>query len=182
MKVAEKEITLKNGQKCMLKSPEPKDAERMIDYMRVTSEETHFMARYPEEIKLTLEQEEEFIRNMQESEHDFMVGAYINGILVGNLGLSAINNYIKMQHRAEVGISIIKKYWGLGIGTSLFDAAIKQATELGYEQLELGVFSDNSRAQALYGKLGFEKWGSVKHAYRLKDGTYRDEIMMGKIL
>ena len=49
-----------------------------------------------------------------------------------------------------------------------------------YEQLELGVFDDNKRAQALYKKHGFEVWGCSKNAYKLKDGTYRDEIIMGR--
>ena len=53
---------------------------------------------------------------------------------------------------------------------------------MGYEQVELGVFSDNKRAQALYKKHGFEVWGYSKNAYKLKDGTYRDEIIMGRML
>ena len=53
---------------------------------------------------------------------------------------------------------------------------------MGYEQIELGVYSDNVKAQSLYKKHGFEVWGSVKNAYKLKDGTYRDEIMMGRRL
>ena len=31
-------------------------------------------------------------------------------------------------------------------------------------------------------KYGFEVWGRTLNAFRLKDGTYRDEICMGKFL
>lgn len=57
----------------------------------------------------------------------------------------------------------------------------KTAEKMGYEQLELGVCEDNERARALYTRLGFEEWGRKKRAYRLKDGTYLDEIVMGKV-
>ena len=53
---------------------------------------------------------------------------------------------------------------------------------MGYEQIELGVFSDNEKAKALYKKYGFEVWGNTKNAFKLKDGTYRDEIMMGRMI
>lgn len=53
---------------------------------------------------------------------------------------------------------------------------------IGYEQIELGVFSDNEKAIALYKKFGFEVWGNVKNAFKLKDGTYQDEIIMGKMI
>lgn len=56
------------------------------------------------------------------------------------------------------------------------------AKRLGYEQIELGVFADNDKARNLYRKYEFEEWGCVKNAFRLKDGTYRDEITMGLIL
>ena len=80
------------------------------------------------------------------------------------------------------GISIKKKYWNNGIGNALVKEVINQAKEIGYEQIELGVFSDNEKAIALYKKLGFEVWGSVKNAFKLKDGTYHDEIIMGKMI
>lgn len=51
---------------------------------------------------------------------------------------------------------------------------------MGYEQIELGVFADNKRAQYLYKKNGFEVCGNTKNAFKLKDGTYRDEIIMGR--
>ena len=50
--------------------------------------------------------------------------------------------------------------------------------QLRFEQLELGVFSDNARAIHLYESCGFHAWGTQPRAFKLKDGTYRDEIMM----
>ena len=62
------------------------------------------------------------------------------------------------------------------------EAALRQAKANGYEQVELGVFEDNPRARHLYEKLGFQEQGRTLRAFRLKDGTYRDEIQMVKFL
>ena len=47
-----------------------------------------------------------------------------------------------------------------------------------FEQLELTVFADNERAIRLYEKAGFVKTGVLPRAYRLKDGSYHDEVQM----
>ena len=64
----------------------------------------------------------------------------------------------------------------------MIEAALRQAKENGFEQVELGMFEDNSRARHLYEKLGFQEQGRTLRAFRLKDGTYRDEIQMVKFL
>ncbi|BBF44623.1 acetyltransferase [Lachnospiraceae bacterium KM106-2] len=182
MQYKEKKIQLKDGIECILRSPEERDAQNMISYMRLTSGETHFMVRYPEEVRLSVEKEKELISNTFQSETDIMIAAFINGELVGNAGLQCYRNHIKLRHRAVFGISIVEKYWNLGLGNIMIDEIIEKAREIGYSQIELGVFSDNIKAQRLYLKHNFEEWGRIKNAYRLKDGSFRDEIMMGQIL
>lgn len=44
------------------------------------------------------------------------------------------------------------------------------------------MFEDNPRARHLYEKLGFQEQGRTLRAFRLKDGTCRDEIQMVKFL
>ena len=44
------------------------------------------------------------------------------------------------------------------------------------------MFEDNPRARHLYEKLGFQEQGRTLRAFRLKGGTYRDEIQMVKFL
>ena len=65
----------------------------------------------------------------------------------------------KVRHRASLGIAVVQEYWNTGLGTVLINGAIDLARKAGYEQLELGVFSDNSSALHLYQKLGFQEVG-----------------------
>lgn len=182
MKFGEKRVELKDGTECVLRSPDEHDAEKMIEYLKITSEETYFMTRYPEEINITIDKEIELLKDNLNSNENMMITAFVNNELVGNAGINCVRNHIKLKHRAVFGISIKEKYWNNGIGNVLLKEVIEQAKHMGYEQIELGVFYDNEKAKNLYKKYGFEVWGNVKNAYKLKDGTYRDEIIMGRKL
>ena len=175
-------VRLKDGREVLLRSPEAADAQAMLDYMRVTSGETHFMARYPEECQATVEQETGFIEALTGHPQNFMIVAILDGDLVGGCSVMAYNGHIKTRHRGSLGISIKQKVCDSGLGTAMIDAALRQAKENGFAQVELGVFEDNPRARHLYEKLGFQEQGRTLRAFRLKDGTYRDEIQMVKFL
>lgn len=55
---------------------------------------------------------------------------------------------------------------------------IKWCKEKDVEQLELGVVTQNNRAISMYENLGFEIYGTKKHALKYGDGTYADEYFM----
>lgn len=182
MQCRERKIKLKDGRECLLRSPGPSDASQMLSFLRETSGETHFMIRYPEEVVLSEDEEEVLLQGSLEDRGSLMIAAFVDRELAGNAGISCINDKIKMRHWCTFGICIKKKYWGLGIGSALIREQMKYAAEIGYEQMELGVFADNERARGLYLINGFSDWGTIKNAFRLKDGTYHDEIQMGRIL
>lgn len=65
-----------------------------------------------------------------------------------------------MSHRAELGITVRKDYWGQGIGSLLMKELIKYAKENRIEILNLDVRSDNVNAIHLYEKFGFKHIGT----------------------
>ena len=52
-----KQIILKDGRTAILKSPCVDDAEKMLNYIKKSCDETDFLLRYPEEWNITVEQE-----------------------------------------------------------------------------------------------------------------------------
>ena len=42
MIIQDKEILLKNGQRCILRSPKLDDAEQLIDYLKISASETNY--------------------------------------------------------------------------------------------------------------------------------------------
>lgn len=104
-------VRLKDGREVLLHSPEAADAQALLDYMRVTSGETHFMARYPEECQATVEQETGFIEALTGHPQNFMIVAMLSGELVGGCSVMAVSGHIKTRHRGSLGISVEQKAW-----------------------------------------------------------------------
>ena len=90
MEFLKKEIILANGKNCVLQSPGPKDAQKMMDYLKQTAAETYFMLRLPEEVTMTVEAEEKYLKSALEDPLSLMINAVVDGKLAGNVGLSPI--------------------------------------------------------------------------------------------
>lgn len=178
MEFKEKSITLKNGENALIRSPKQNDAEQLLYHIIKTSDETDFMSRYGEEITFTVEQEEAFIKNIQESSKDMMICVEIDGKVIANAGFGPVSSFLRNKHRATFGICVQKEYWNMGIGSILMPPIIEAAKKMGYELLELEVIAGNERAIHLYEKYGFQTYGKRMHAFKYKDGTYADEYLM----
>lgn len=178
MIIEEKVIKIKGNKELVLRSPMPEDAKAILEHMIRTSEETYFMARYPEEITRTVEEQAQMLKKICEDKDSFMIAAFDNGKLIANASVQKIRDHIKCRHRGGFGISILKKYCDSGLGTSIMKEIIANVQKTDFDQIELGVFEDNVRAIHLYKKMGFVVWGTQPRAFKLKDGTYRDEIQM----
>ncbi|MCR5105245.1 MAG: GNAT family N-acetyltransferase [Eubacterium sp.] len=178
MRIEEEIITLKDGRNLILRSAEDKDAPTMLDYIMKTAEETHFLIRYPEEISLDIEREKMIINDVLESEDSVWFTVFDGEKAIGNCSISRHRNYIKYRHRCDFAIAIEQAYCGQGLGTILMIKSINKAKELGFEQIELGVYEDNENGLALYRRMGFQEMGRNLRAFKLKDGTYIDEIIM----
>jgi len=174
----EKTITLKDGRRAVLRSPRTGDAAELVNWLKKTAEETHYILRYPEEVTMTVEQEAGFIDHVVQSPNDCMILCVVNGEIAGSCHLKFYSR-IKVKHRAEIAIGLLQKFWGLGIGTAMFEEMIRLAREHGSTQLELEVLGDNERGLALYRKMGFEVYGERPNSIRLKDGTMiRDYLLI----
>lgn len=174
-----KEVKLKNGTTAALRSPTEADAAALLDYLRITAEETDYLLRYPEECTMTAAQEEAYLRKSLQDPNTVMILCEVDGKIAGNCNL-ARHNKLKTRHRASIGIALTREFWGLGIGTAMFEEMICLAKIWGVEQLELEVFEDNHRAMALYQKMGFRIAAEHPNAIKRRDGTYVKEYLMIK--
>ncbi|MBX4896576.1 GNAT family N-acetyltransferase [Rhizobium bangladeshense] len=80
-------------------------------------------------------------------------------------------------HRGRLGMGILPAYRGKGLGRKLIDTTLKAAQEAGFLRVELDVYEDNSRAIALYEKVGFVREGIFRRAARI-DGRFINAIGM----
>ena len=177
----EKTVTLKNGIQAILRSPTANDSEKVLEALKTCGGETDFIMRYPEECTETIEDEEKFLIDINQSEDTVIIVCDIDGEIAGS-GQLGFNQRIKTCHSARIGIGLVKKYWNLGIGTLILEEMIALAKEKGVLQLDLDFIEGNERAKALYQKVGFKIVGEKPDAVRLKDGTLLKEIFMMKKL
>lgn len=178
----EREINLKDGRICTLRSVEIRDAESMIEYLQLVSSETPFLLRNGDEVTYTVEEEEQLLENKRNTPREIMMVAQVEGIIAGNCGIVSIGGLRRVYHRCGFAIALKKDYWNLGIGSAMMDYAFYLAKKMGYEQVELEVVEGNTRAKNLYERFGFRETGKNFRALKYDDGSYRDEYKMVKIL
>lgn len=183
MKYAQREITLKDGRKCILRSPEKKDAAEMLRYMVKVLGETPYLMSSPEEFAaMPVEKEEAYIESILNNDRTVMITAFDGDRIVGTADLRSAGARQRVSHRCSMGITLLWEYWGVGLGSHIMQAIIDCAREIGYEQLELEVVSANRRAINLYTKFGFTVYGCHPQKIRYEDGTYASDYLMYKPL
>ncbi|KPG73800.1 GNAT family N-acetyltransferase [Enterococcus sp. RIT-PI-f] len=100
------------------------------------------------------------------------------------IGLASIkgHNEYQLAHVGEVGISILKEYWGLGLGTILLEELLVWVSACGVlTRIELTVQARNQRAIGLYQKFAFDTEGCMKQAVQTKEGDKVDVLMMARL-
>ena len=177
-----KSFALKDGRQAVLRNPDPeRDAAEMISCLKQVCGETEFLLRYPEECPWTVEQEKQTLADINGYEGRLMLVCEVGGEIAGMCGLN-LYPQLKYRHRADVDIALLQRFWGLGIGTAMFESMIAVARGKGLLQLELDYIDGNARGKALYEKMGFEQVGERPDAVRLRDGSLRSLMLMTKKL
>lgn len=74
---------------------------------------------------------------------------------------------MKNLRRTEIGLSVLKDYWGPGIASRLLDTMISFGKSSHIEIITPEVRSDNHRACWFYGKGGFGKYGTY-HRFEIR--------------
>lgn len=148
-------VTDKIGRSIVLRNAEEDDAASLIKFMKITTGETPFLIREPDEFSLTIEQEKIFIKEQKDNPRALMLIATVDEKHIGNCSLNGMGQYRRYAHRCEVAIALYQKYCGTGIGKLMLERILTIAKKAGYEQAELEVIATNEYAINLYRKLGF---------------------------
>ena len=174
----EQKIVLKNGKEALIRNGDRPDGAAVFEVFNLTHAESDYLLSYPEENSYDPEQEARFLEEKTNSPREIELIAVVDGKLVGPAGIEAVGEKTKVRHRAEFGISVLKDYWGLGLGRALTVACIQCARQAGYAQLELNAVAENDRALALYRSLGFAEFGRNPRGFRSRSSGYQELVYM----
>jgi len=153
------------------------DAIAMLDYLRQVGSESDFLLFGPEGVPMTIEQEAKFLSEVNTTPLARMLVVKDGEKIIAN-GYIHSGSRERSRHKAELAISVLKEYWGQGIGSRLMTAMIDFAKSTKVvETVYLEVASENVRAIRLYEKIGFVRYGICKKAAKV-DGRYFDWDLM----
>lgn len=170
-------LTLKNQKAVTIRQAEIDDAEKLLNCIKTYVPQSEYIPKLEQEIKLTIEQEKEWINYFLTNENSLLLIAEFDNEIIGNIDLTSNRRKI-MEHTAVIGMGMLKEWRNTGLGTALLKLAIEWAKENPIlELLWLQVYTDNELGLGLYQKMGFEENGIMKNFFK-QDGKYFDNLTM----
>lgn len=174
-----KKIKLKNGENIKIRKVQINDAEKILNYVKRVSGETDFLTFSPDEFKITIKKQKEYLKEYTERKNCLaLIAIDVNKRVVGMLDFcGGIKS--RTKHSGEFAITMLKEYWGQGIGRSMINYLIDWAKDLGtIRKIDLKVRSDNIRAVNLYKNMGFVVEGEISRFF-LINGSFYSVLCMG---
>ncbi|WP_432662066.1 GNAT family protein [Wukongibacter baidiensis] len=173
-----KKYRLKNGIFVTLREGKGEDARRVIEYIQRVAGESDNLSFGKGEFNTTVEEEAAFIESCKTLANGLFLIAEHRGKVIGCLTFSG-GNRPRVEHYGEFGVSVLKRYWGLGLGGIMIRYLIEWARESGIiKKINLKVKSENIRAVNLYENLGFIMEGTISRFFYHK-GRFHDVYVMG---
>ena len=174
------QVLLKDGRTLTIRRAEESDAERIVAYSNEVGGESDFLTFGKDEFRYDTEQEKEFIRGFQGQRGSIFLTAWVGEEIVSTANICA-EQKLRVAHNGELGISVRKQFWHLGVASAMLSALIAFAKESNLEIIHLGVYGRNERAIRLYQKFGFETVGCNKNYFK-NGSTYDDAVQMDLFL
>lgn len=173
IEMAEK-VVIKDGRTVSLRRAVERDAPALVHAIDSVAREQKYLLRSRFEVSV---EEERAIIARAKAQGNLILLALLDGELVGWLSLFRARHEFR-RHTGQMGVSVVRGYRGMGIGTALMVYALDWAAGQGLEKINLGVRVSNERARALYRRFGF-----VEEGYRVREikdlhGRYHDSVDM----
>lgn len=164
----------------IIREAELEDARSFIRLQESIFSETDFMLYGKSDIQMTVQSMRKEMTNWKNTANSILLFAIMNGQFAGYV-LFTGGPAPRALHRASVVIGVKQEFAQKGIASSLMLHGEKWAKEVGISKLELSVIKENTNAQKLYKKLGFDIEGDRKNALII-NGQFVDEFYMGKLI
>ncbi|WP_411747380.1 GNAT family N-acetyltransferase [Psychrobacillus psychrotolerans] len=162
----------------IIREADLEDARPFINLQETIFTETDFMLFGKADRQLTVQSIRKSMNTWKTSPNSILLLAIMNGQYAGYVQFIG-GPAPRAVHRASVVIGVKQAFSKKGIASSLMLQGEKWAKGSGISKLELTVIKENTNAQKLYKKLGFELEGTRKNALVIND-QFVDEYYMGK--
>lgn len=156
----------------------PSDAKELLQVMKVIGGETPFLIMDEEGIDISVDEMFVNLEKLYDCQNNIFMVALADDKIIGTASVKASLKK-RMEHIGELGISILKEYWGYGVGNLLMEELLIWARDSGViRRLELTVQHRNQRAIHLYEKIGFHTEAIMPRGAKTDDGEFLDVHLM----
>lgn len=170
-----------SGPELVVAPARPEDAAEILELLKIVGGETDNLSFGGEGLPVSAEEERAYLASAAGSDREIFLTARLDGALAGTAHYASFPKK-RMAHRGEIGISVRRSAWGLGVGARLMEELLRFAGETARAEIvSLEVRSDNQRAIRLYRRFGFEKIGCFRGYFKI-DGALVDFDLMEKLL
>lgn len=176
----QKRIRLRDGFGAVINLVTEQNAAEVIRYTNSVVGESDNLTFGVEDFNTTEDQMHSLIRQVSGGTGGVMLKARVTGNLASIL-LIRRTDRARIRHVGTLGMTVRRRYWGLGLGRAICEAALSEAHIRGINRIELRVRADNDRAIQLYETVGFIHEGRLQHSFYC-DGNYHDELAMAALL
>jgi RimJ/RimL family protein N-acetyltransferase len=170
-------VTLKNQKQVVIRQAEKEDAEKLLHCVKTYISQSEFIPKHDYEIKLTVEQEMDWINSYLKNDNSILLVAEYENQLIGNIDVTGSQRE-RMKHTGMIGMGMLEGWRNSGLGTLLMENAISWARQNSIlELLWLQVYTANHAALHLYKKVGFNENGIIKNYFK-HETEYFDVMTM----
>lgn len=160
----------------------PSDAPELLRVLQILNSETDFLVM--DELGLNMETDAMAgnLAQMYESPNNLLLVALLDGMIVGVASVMA-SAEPSAAHIGEIGISLLKEYWGFGLGSFMMEEILIWAVTTGViRRLELTVQARNERACRLYEKFDFQTEAVMARGVKSAQGAFLDVYLMSRMI
>ncbi len=152
------------------------DAAALLLHIKCVGGETDNLSFGSDSFNITPEREAKFIKRFLDDKRDIMLVAVFGDAVVGYAVLEH-ERIPRYAHRATLSVTVLRDFWGRGIGKTLVNMLTEHAKSVGTSTISLEARCDNGRAIALYKKCGYTEIGVYKRFFKIR-GEYHDATLM----
>lgn len=163
-----------------IRPAEPDDAGALYRFGERLLVESSFFLRSPGERARSAHEMRSVIERFCELPHYLLLSAWYGETAVGEAVVTS-GDFQRNRYTATIGIGVLQAHTGRGLGTALMGEMEAFGRRRRLRRLELTVMAPNTRARALYERMGYVEEG-VKRDSLFVDGRFVDEVLMAKIL
>ena len=173
MRCAAYALELRDGSRCVVRSPAASDAAGRLAFFRKVNAQTDWLARAAQDSPADEALAAQVLEEQLDDDACLELAAFGAGGMLACASIGPVDRTSpRRRHRARVGVAVLKECWGLGLGGALVARLLAEAPAMGYTQVELETLRDNDRALRLYRRLGFREVGALPEAVRGHEGVY----------